>query len=230
MKEELVKNEDVIKFDEIFDTLIKRWKIIFLITLSTTLIALGINFFMIAPKYKASEKIFIGKEDTKDQSYNTNDVQMYQKLIKTYAELIMTDDLIYRAIKTDNLNTTSDVILSGLTVTPRSDTQIIEIQYVNSNKILARDVVNSITNEFIISSKELIPNGKVKVIESARVPSSPFAPNKSRNVVISAFSGVIISLGLVFLLEFFDNTFKTKEQLEKAIGTPVIGAIPDDLD
>ncbi|WP_238915404.1 Wzz/FepE/Etk N-terminal domain-containing protein [Clostridium sp. YIM B02555] len=230
MNEEYIKNEEIIKFEDIFDILIKRWKMILLITLSIALIAVGINFFLVAPKYKASEKVFIGKEDTKDQSYNTNDVQMYQKLIKTYAELMMTDDLVDRAIKSDSLNITSEKVLSSLTVTPRTDTQIIEIQYISTDKALAKDVVNSITNEFIKSSKELIPNGKVKVIESAKVPESPSSPNKTMNISIASLVGFIISIGLAFLLEFVDNTFKTKGQLEEALGIPVIGVIPDDVE
>lgn len=230
MNEEYIKNEEIIKFDDISDILIKRWKMILLITLSIALIAVGINFFWVAPKYKASEKVFIGKEDTKDQSYNTNDVQMYQKLIKTYAELMMTDDLVDRAIKSDSLNITSEKVLSSLTVTPRTDTQIIEIQYISTDKALAKDVVNSITNEFIKSSKELIPNGKVKVIESAKVPESPSSPNKTMNISIASLVGFIISIGLAFLLEFIDNTFKTKGQLEEALGIPVIGVIPDDVE
>lgn len=230
MNEEFIKNEEIIKVEDIFNILIKRWKIILLITLSITLIASVINFFIIAPKYKASEKVFIGKEDTKDQSYNTNDIQMYQKLIKTYAELIKTNDLVERAIKTDNLNTTSENVLNNLLVTPRTDTQIIEIEYVSTEKSLAKDVVNSITNEFIKSSIELIPNGKVKIIESAKIPESPYSPNKTRNIAVAALAGFIISVGLSFLLEFMDNTFKTKEQLEKALGIPVIGVIPEDFE
>jgi capsular polysaccharide biosynthesis protein len=230
MNEEFIKNEDIIKVEDIFNILIKRWKIILLITLSIASIATVINFFIIAPKYKASEKVFIGKEDTKDQSYNTNDIQMYQKLIKTYAELIKTNDLVERAIKTDNLNTTSENVLNNLLVTPRADTQIIEIEYVSTEKSLAKDVVNSITNEFIKSSIELIPNGKVKIIESAKIPESPYSPNKTRNIAVASLAGFIISIGLSFLLEFMDNTFKTKEQLEKALGIPVIGVIPDDFE
>ncbi|AQR93875.1 hypothetical protein CLSAP_11820 [Clostridium saccharoperbutylacetonicum] len=45
MNEEYIKNEEIIKFDDIFDILIKRWKMILLITLSIAFIAVGIKFF-----------------------------------------------------------------------------------------------------------------------------------------------------------------------------------------
>jgi capsular polysaccharide biosynthesis protein len=37
----------------------------------------------------------------------------------------------------------------------------------------------------------------------------------------------MVSVGLVFLLEYLDNTYKNKEQLEKDLGISVLGAIPD---
>ena len=222
-------NEENIKIEDIFNIVIKRWKMILLITLAITLMVASISFFVIAPKYTANTKVFIGKENTKDQTYNSNDVQMYQKLLKTYAEIILTNDSVNKAIVTNNLNITSEAVLKSLTVTPRADTQILEIEYINTDKALAKEVVNSITNEFITSSKELIPNVNVKIIESVKMPEKPTSPNKKMNIGIAFLLGVMISVGLAFLLEFMDNTFKTKEQLEQILGIPVIGTIPDDL-
>lgn len=229
MNEEIKNNRQFIRMEDIFYILIKRWKMILLITLATTLMVTSVSFFVIAPKYTANTKMFIGKENTKEQVYNSNDVQMYQKLLKTYAEIILTNDLVNKAIMTDNLNITSEEVLKSLTVTPRADTQILEIEYINTDKVLAKDVVNSITSEFIKSSTELIPNANVKIIESVKIPEKPTSPNKKMNIGIAFLLGLMISVGLAFLLEFMNNTFKTKEQLQQILGIPVIGVIPDDL-
>ena len=92
----------------------KRWKMIVSITLMATLAAAIVSFFIIAPKYEASTKVFIGKEDTKDQNYNNSDIQMYQQLLKTYAGVITTNDLVEKAIDTANLNVTSEEVLNKL--------------------------------------------------------------------------------------------------------------------
>jgi len=39
--------------------------------------------------------------------------------------------------------------------------------------------------------------------------------------------GVFLGVGLAFLIEFMDNTIKTKEDAEKILGLPVLGQIPD---
>ena len=222
-------NEGFINIEDIINTMRKRWKMIFLVTLITIILSIIISFLIISPKYEASTKVFIGKENNQgqDQNYNSNDVQMYQKLVKTYAEIIQTNDLVERAINVENIDLKSENILNSLTVTPRADTQILEIKYTSTDRILARNVVNSITNEFIKSSKELIQNGNVKIIESVKVPENPVSPNKKMNIGIAFLLGLMISIGLSFLLEFTDNTFKTREQMEDILGLPVLGAIPD---
>ena len=37
--------------------------------------------------------MFIGKEENDETAYNTNDIQMYQKLLQTYAQAIKTSSL-----------------------------------------------------------------------------------------------------------------------------------------
>ncbi|AWK51238.1 capsular biosynthesis protein [Clostridium beijerinckii] len=230
MNEEIIRDEEIIKIQDIIDILMKRWKMILSIALIATLTAGIISFFVIAPKYEASTKVFIGKENTKDQNYNNSDIQMYQQLLKTYAGVITTNDLVEKAINTADLNITSEEVLGGLTVTPSANTQILEIKYISTDRVLSRDLVDAVTTQFIETSKELIPNGNVKIIESVKMPENPVSPNKKMNIAIAFLIGLMISIGLAFLLEFMDNTFKTKEQLEQILGIPVIGAIPDDLD
>jgi len=230
MNEEMTRNEEIIRIEDIIDILMKRWKMIISITLLATLTATIISFFVIAPKYEASTKVFIGKENTKEQNYNNSDIQMYQQLLKTYAGVITTNDLVEKAIDKANLNITSENVLGGLTVTPSANTQILEIKYISADRVLSRDLVDAVTTQFIKTSTDLIPNGNVKIIESVKLPENPVSPNKKMNIAIAFLLGIMISVGFAFLLEFMDNTFKTKEQLEQILGLPVIGAIPDDLD
>ena len=224
-------NEEIIRIEDIVDVLTKRWKMILSITLAATLISAVVSFFLIAPKYEAGTKLFIGKENTatQDQSYNNNDVQMYQKLLKTYAEVIQTKDLVGQATEESNLDLDAGDVLKSLTVTPRADTQILEISYINVDPVVSKKVVESVTDQFIEYSTELIPNGNVKIIESVRVPEKPVSPNKKMNIAIAFLLGLMVSVGLSFLIEFMDNTFKTKEQIENILDLPAIGVIPNEL-
>lgn len=219
--------EQVISISEIFESLKKRWKLIVIIALSATLLSGIVSFFVLKPQYEANTKVFIGKEEGSEQGYNQSDVIMYQKLMKTYSEAIKTKDLIERAVEKVDTKLEVKDVLAGLTVTNVADTQILEIKFKGKNPQEAHDIVAAVTSEFINTSKTLVVNGNVSVIEEVIVPENPVSPNKTMNIAIAFILGLMVGVGVCFLLEFMDNTFKSKEQLERYIDLPVLGAIPN---
>ncbi|WP_195953770.1 YveK family protein [Clostridium saudiense] len=219
--------EQAISLSEIFEAIRKRWIMIVAITLTATIISGVISFFVIDPVYETSTKLFIGKEESDEAAYNTNDIQMYQKLLQTYAQAIKTKDLTGRAISALSYDLEAVDVVNALTVTPITDTQILQIKYQSKDQQEAVDVLKNITNEFITTSKELVSNGNVRIIEEVQFPENAISPNKMKNIVMAFLLGFIVSIGLVLLLEYLDNTYKNKDQLEKELGIPVLGCIPD---
>lgn len=223
--------EQVISISEIIDAVKKRWKIIVLTTVLATVVSGIFSFFVISPTYEASTKIFIGKEGAESEGYNSSDVSMYQNLIKTYSELIKTKDLVNKAINNSQYDLSVNNVLNGITVNTLTGTQILQISYQSKSPSIAKNILESITNEFITKAEELVPNGNVKILESVELPKNPVAPNKTMNIAIAFILGMMVGFGIVFLLEYLDNTYKNKEQLEKELDIPVLGVIPmSDLD
>ena len=223
--------EETIRIEDILDGVKKRWQLIVSITLAVTIIATVANFFLIKPKYQATTDIFIGKNVTnkKDEaaSYNNSEIQMYQKMLKTYASLINTTDLISNAFEAAGITDISaNQAKSALVVEPQTDTQIIVIKYTNTKKQVAKDVVEAITKEYIKVSPNYYDTSE-NVIESVKLPTDPVSPNKKTNILIAFIFGFILGVGASLILYMLDSTFKDKEDLEEIIGLPVIGVIPN---
>lgn len=223
--------ENTISLQEIAYALKKRWKLIALITIAATLVSAILSFFVIKPQYEAKTKLFIGKQETQENNaYNNSDVMMYQQLMKTYAELVKTSDLVTKAVKSAKLDYNQNEIkgiLNNLTATPSADTQILDLSFKGENPKEVLKITEAITNEFISESKELIPNGNVQIIQKAQLPEHPVSPNKKLNILIAFVLGLMVGVGVVLLLEYLDNTFKSREDLEKTLDLPIIGTIPD---
>jgi capsular polysaccharide biosynthesis protein len=64
-------------------------------------------------------------------------------------------------------------------------------------------------------------------VDPAVVPHNPIKPRVKLNIAIGGVLGLFVGVGLAFLLEFVDNTIKTKEDVERVLGLPVIGQIPE---
>lgn len=219
--------EEVIRVDDIVRVLKDKWKMIVVITTLTTVVAAFFTFYIIEPEYESSTKLFVGKEQTEaNGDYSNNDIQMYQKLVKTYVELVKTNDLIANALGANGIYLTSEEVINNLTVSSNNDTQIIKISYKGNDPYQVNNVLQVIATAFIQEAKMLIPNGKIQIVEASQVSQTPVSPNKKMNIAIAFVLGLMVSIGVVFLLEYLDNSFKDKDDLEKTLDIPVLGNIP----
>ena len=156
-----------------------KYKNIVLIVLSFLLISSIYNIFFINKEYEANVKIFIGKQKFKNitETYNNEEINLYQRLITTYSEVIKSKKLINESIKGSKMNYLQDkykninydLLMENLTVNPIANTQIIEIKYKSLNPQQSYDLLYSITENLISYSKELYPNVNITVLEQVHV-------------------------------------------------------------
>ncbi|WP_288222119.1 YveK family protein [uncultured Clostridium sp.] len=219
--------EQFISIEDLLLILKRRWKIVALIFLIFIISSLILSFFIIKPKYEASTKFFIGKEDAGgNQDYSANDIIMYQTLMKTYSEIIRTPDILLSSMEKSKIDSTIEKEQNKLTVVAVANTQILEVSYRSLDPNEARDFIYNLTSEFIKVSKEMVPNGNIKVVQKVILPKKPISPNKKMNLLIGGLSGMILGIATIFLMERFDNTIRSKEELEKELGIPTIGTVP----
>jgi receptor protein-tyrosine kinase len=70
-------------------------------------------------------------------------------------------------------------------------------------------------------------SGNVQIAQAATVPTSPSSPKVARNTVLGAILGLLLGLGIAFLLERFDRRIREPKDLEAIYGLPLLGAIPE---
>lgn len=215
----------------------KNYRNIAIITLSFILIATVYTTFLMKQDYEATVKVFIGKQKFQNtmESYNNEEITLYQRLITTYSEIIKSKNLINKSIKDSNINSLKEIdekieyksVVGSLTVNPISNTQIIEIKYSSKNPQESYDLLYSITENLMEYSKEIYPTVNIKVLEQVNVNNDNLMSKKIMVIGIAFIGGLIFSIGAVVMNMYFNNTFKNKESLEKELGLAVIGAIPD---
>ncbi len=65
-----------------------------------------------------------------------------------------------------------------------------------------------------------------RILDPANLPLSPYTPNRAMIVLVGLVFALGGGLGLVFLREQLDQSFKTGEELSEAVGMPVLAMIP----
>jgi len=73
---------------------------------------------------------------------------------------------------------------------------------------------------------EATANGNFRIIAPANAPSEPFSPDKTREVIKALAAGLVLALGLAFLLEQLDTRVRSEQQLGDALGLGIVGHVP----
>jgi succinoglycan biosynthesis transport protein ExoP len=65
----------------------------------------------------------------------------------------------------------------------------------------------------------------LEIVQPAK-PGAKTSPRPTRNAILAIFLGLILGVGLAFLVEYLDDTLHTREDFEKYYDTSIIGEIP----
>jgi succinoglycan biosynthesis transport protein ExoP len=71
-----------------------------------------------------------------------------------------------------------------------------------------------------------LKTNNVRLLDAAMVPVKPSAPNVPKAIAQAIGVGLLVSIGLAFLLDAIDNTVKTQEDIEQNVGLTFLGIIP----
>jgi capsular polysaccharide biosynthesis protein len=217
------------ELQEYLDILKKRWLLLVVITLVATLISGVVSYFVIKPTYKSDISVIIGKQDTADAKASAasyNDILMYQKLVKTYSELAKSRTVAEHVISALGVDMKSDTLRGMIAVAPKGDTEFLTITVQSKDAEQAMKLANQLAKSLKEVSANIKKADNVQILDAAQLPISPASPRPFLNIVIAFFLGLMVSVGLIFLLEYLDNTVKSPDDIEKLLGITVIGTIP----
>jgi capsular exopolysaccharide synthesis family protein len=96
-------------------------------------------------------------------------------------------------------------------------------QDVETNKGLYTDFLQK-TSQAKIQEHE--QHNNMRMIDPPQVPISPIGPNRLRTIMIGFLVSLVAGVGLVFFLEYLDNTVKTVEDVSRYAQLPALSVIP----
>jgi capsular polysaccharide biosynthesis protein len=220
--------EETISLKELFLTLKKRLSLIALITILFATISGLISYFYLTPIYQASTQILVNQSKNEQNTYSAGEVQTNLQLINTYNVIIKSAAILDLVIKELDLNMTTGELNGKITVQSEQNSQVVTISVQDPDPNLAADIANETASIFQAEIKDIMNVDNVSILAEAVVldNQSPIKPQPLMNIAIALVVGLMIGVGLAFLMEYLDNTIKTEQDIEQTLGLPVLGAIP----
>ncbi len=225
---EEVDLREEIDLREIFQIIKKRLYLVIIIPLLAVLASGVVSYFFMEPLYKAPTTLMLWKDVEMDQTtMRASDLDFNRKLASTYREIARSRLVAEETIEKAGLNMSPDRLSGMIEVSSVGDTEIISISATYRDPEKAASLANIIADVF----KDLVPDminiDNVQIIDRAIPPNNPVAPRPGLNMAVAGFLGLMVAVGLVFLLEYLDDSIKTPEEVHKLLGLNVLSAIPE---
>ncbi len=197
-------------------------------------IVLGITYTMgvVEPMYTSSTTLLLATEQnatsTSGSSITTSELTLNSKLVSTYSELVKSKKVLSQVISNLNIDLSEDSLKKNVSVKAVSDTEMIKISVTNKDPEVAEKLANEIAKVFTEQVKEYFKINNVHVVDVAEKEENPSNINHTKDVVIFATIGAVISIIYVLLANVLDTTVKSAEEIEKLYSLPVLASIPID--
>jgi capsular polysaccharide biosynthesis protein len=205
----------------------RRWWIIALFTLGVLAAAALYTFMIVTPMYESSTTVMVSSPVlSQNPAPDINELNLNRRLAETYGEIVRSRRVATQVIAGMNLTLTPEALNNKIQVSQVRDTEFIRIAVTDPDPALAAAIANNTAEAFQANIVEIMNVNNVSILDEAVEPSSPVSPNKPLTLAIGGVAGLMLGVLVVFFREYFDNTIKTKEDVERYLGLPVIGSIP----
>ncbi|MEK4523128.1 Wzz/FepE/Etk N-terminal domain-containing protein [Psychrobacillus sp. FSL W7-1493] len=219
--------KETITIQDIFKTIKKRLSLIVILTIIALAISAIVSYVVLTPIYQSSTQILVSQEKTEVNSFSSQDIETNLQLINTYNVIIKSPAILSLVIDELELNTTAAALTNKITVSNAEDSQVVNITVQDPDPQKAVDIANKTAEVFQAQIKTLMQVNNVSVLTPAVLGDNPtpVKPDPMLNMAIAAVIGMMLGVGLAFLLEYLDTTVKTEEDIEELLQLPVLGLI-----
>jgi capsular polysaccharide biosynthesis protein len=185
------------------------------------------------PIYQSQTSIYVGSR-TPGGGDTSNDIITLDRIIATYAAMVKSSPVASGAIQASHAPRSPGQVVNETTAVVVVNTNLIDITVADTDPAVAQSLANGVAASFIAQVQNLSSNSgaaasstpSVTVFQPASLPGTPLATSKKRNLALGALFGLIVSVGVVLLIDYLDISIKSGDDLEHHIDLPVLGTIP----
>ncbi len=217
------EEEDEIDLADLLFMVIRRWKIIVLVTIPIVIA----GFFVASTRpsvYRADTTLIVSSGQT---SLDNSDITLNQKLVVTYSEIAKSRDVLKRLIMKYDLPETVKQLSEAINISVVQDTELIKLAYTCGDSKLAEAVTNELANEFIQKVGQVMRVRNVSVVEKAVEPTHPLPKKRGIILVASVVLGLMMGSGVALLIEGLHKKVRKSSDMKKIIGADMLGMIPE---
>lgn len=179
------------------------------------------------PLYTTYTTIILTKsnETQTGTTITQNDILLNQKLVETYSKIIKSKLVLEQVISETGVTYTAEELSENVSVEAYENTEMLKISVTDQDPELAASIANSIAQVFSGEIAKIYQINNISVVDVAVTPEEVSNNTLKRDLLIALFIGIFGTIGVVFVVYYFDDTVKLTDNLEEEIGMPVVAKV-----
>lgn len=201
--------------------------VLVLVPIVAMLTSAVINLFVLTPVYSSTTTIIVLRDQMVPFSeINMSTLTLNQRLVRTYSELAKSRAVAEEVIKNNNLSFTPEELSSKIQVVLAGDTEVLKIIARDSNPAVAALIANGVAQALSGKVHKFLNIKNIQILDPAVPYGTPVSPNAVLNIIFAGILGLIITVAIIFVREYLDDTIRSPEEIESYLKLPVLGLIP----
>lgn len=145
---------------------------------------------------------------------------------KTLEVIIKDKTVLEKVIEQIGLERTSESLAQSIQVGSIDDTQVVKISVIDVNPELAAAIANTTASVFIQEIPKIMDFNDVRVLSDAQVNQNPINESNDNKVLVAAIlAGIVIGVGLIFLVDSLDESIRSEQEVEDLLNVPILGIV-----
>jgi capsular polysaccharide biosynthesis protein len=227
----LSEDRSGLSLEDVGRVLRQRLPVILLVAVLLTGLVVAFNLLQ-TPVYEATSKVLIVEQREKDAADQplSSQVDGLDQLALVMTEVVDSRRVAEATVKKLGLDIPPGKFVKNLSAEQVTETPFINIKYKDTNPRTAKLIANTIPEVIPeqVSDVNIGTTGPItaKVFDPATTPSNPASPNPLRNGFVALVLGLMLGVGIAFLLDYLDDSWRSRAEVEQISGVPTYALIP----
>lgn len=194
---------------------------------AAALICLLVCMFALTPKYQASINMIVNTRQDTTTTFTSDNFNSAKNLISTYAVIIKGNTVLNEVIDELDLDMTYGELYNMVSVTSVDDTQIMKVTVTDTDAKRAGEIVETIADIVPDVLVEKVEAGSCKTVSDVAINPNKVFPQTKKYVVMAGLLGAVLVCGVLVLAHLLHDTIVDDDDVQKKLGLPVLGLIPE---
>ena len=197
------------------------------VAVAAALISLLVCMFVLTPKYQASINMIVNTRQEGTSTFTNDNFNSAKNLISTYAVIIKGNTVLNEVIDELDLDMTYGQLYKMVVVDSVDSTQIMKITVTDTDAERAGKIVQTIADIVPDVLVEKVEAGSCKTVSDVAINPNKVFPQTKKYVALAGVLGAVVVCAILVLEHLLHDTVVDDDDVQKKLGLPVLGLIPE---